>query len=97
MFVIGNFLQGIAQVLDIILTIYMWVIVISALLSWVNPDPNNPIVRILRTLSEPVLRPIRRYVGFGLGMDVSPIVAILVIMFLRYFVVQSLLELSAKL
>jgi YggT family protein len=98
MFVIGNFLMAFAQVLDIILNIYMWVIIIAALISWVNPDPYNPIVRFLYRATEPVLRPIRRTIGTALGgIDVSPIIAILGIMFLRYFIVRSLIDIAARL
>ena len=98
MFVIGNFLMALAQVLDIILNIYMWVIIIAALISWVTPDPYNPIVRFLYRATEPVLRPIRRTIGTALGgIDVSPIIAILGIMFLRYFIVRSLIDIAARL
>ena len=99
MFVAGNFLNALAQVLDVVLTLYMWVIIISALISWVNPDPNNPIVRFLHIATEPVLRPIRRNLTFRLrmGIDFSPIIAILCIMFLKYFLVQSLLDIAGKL
>jgi YggT family protein len=96
MFVVGNFLSAIAQVVDILLNLYMWVIIISALISWVNPDPNNPIVRFLRAATEPVLRPIRRLITFHMGIDISPIIAILGIMFLRLFLVQSLMDLSRR-
>lgn len=98
MFVIGNFLMALAQVLDIILNIYMWVIIIAALISWVTPDPYNPIVRFLYRATEPVLRPIRRTIGTALGgLDVSPIIAILGIMFLRHFIVSSLVDIAARL
>ncbi len=98
MFVIGNFLMAFAQVLDIILNIYMWVIIIAALISWVTPDPYNPIVRFLYRATEPVLRPIRRTIGTALGgIDVSPVIAILGIMFLRYFIVRSLVDIAARL
>jgi YggT family protein len=99
MFVAGNFLNALAQVLDVVLTLYMWVIIISALISWVNPDPHNPIVRFLHTATEPVLRPIRRNLTFrlGMGIDISPIIAILCIMFLKYFLVQSMLDIARRL
>jgi YggT family protein len=96
MFVIGNFLGALAQVVDVILNIYMWIIIINALISWVNPDPYNPIVKFLRSVTEPVLRPIRRLVSFRMGIDVSPIIAILGIMFLRMFLVQSLMDMSRR-
>lgn len=97
MFVFGNLLLAIAKVLDIVLSVYMWVVVIRALISWVNPDPYNPIVRFLYAVTEPVLRPIRRAVGFGVGIDISPMVVILGILFLRYFLIASLEEFAIRL
>lgn len=96
MFIAGNFLGAIAMVLNAILEIYKWVIIISALISWVNPDPYNPIVRFLHSVTEPVLRPIRRRIGFGMGIDFSPIIVILAIMFLQYFVVASLHDMAMR-
>lgn len=91
MFVVGNFLSAIATVLNTVLSIYMWVIIGSAILSWVNPDPYNPIVRFIRNITEPVLNEIRKRlpVSYG-GIDFSPIVVLLVIMFLQQFLVNSL-------
>ncbi|MFY4729205.1 YggT family protein, partial [Nitrospira sp. BLG_2] len=76
MFVVGNTLLGIATVLDYALTIYTWVIIARALISWVNPDPWNPIVQFLTRATEPVLAPIRRRLGWGIGVDLSPLVVI---------------------
>jgi YggT family protein len=78
------------------LTIYMWVIIIRALISWVNPDPYNPIVRFLYSVTEPLLGPIRRKVGAGMGIDISPLIVILGIMFIKYFLIASLRELAIK-
>ncbi|MBI5664198.1 MAG: YggT family protein, partial [Nitrospirae bacterium] len=64
MFIFGNFFHAVAYILDTLLSIYMWIIIISALISWVNPDPYNPIVRFLHSVTDPVLRPIRRKLGF---------------------------------
>lgn len=91
MFVLSNFFSAVAFLLDQILNIYMWIVVISALLSWVNPDPYNPIVRFLRKATEPVFYQIRKRlpVNFG-GLDISPVVVILAILFLRQFVVATL-------
>jgi YggT family protein len=97
MFVLGNFLMAAARVLDIALGIYMWIIVASALISWVNPDPYNPIVRFLYRATEPVLRPIRRVVSFRIGVDFSPMIAILVIIFLRHFLIASLEDMALRL
>lgn len=97
MFILGNLILAVAEVLDIILTIYMWVIIIAALISWVNPDPYNPIVRTLYSLTEPVLRPIRRLIGFRLGpLDISPMIVILLIYFIKKFLIVSIIELGYK-
>ncbi|RME65858.1 MAG: YggT family protein [Nitrospirae bacterium] len=96
MFVVGNLFIAVGKVMDILLSLYMWVIIISALISWVNPDPYNPIVRFLYGVTEPVLRPIRRRLGIFGGIDFSPVVAILVIIFLKYFLVSTLIELGYK-
>ena len=91
-----NFVVGVAKVLDATLTIYFWVVIISALLSWVNPDPYNPIVRTLRTLTEPVFYRIRKWLPFTYfnGLDLSPVVLLLAIEFVRNFVVRSLYQLA---
>ncbi len=95
MFVIGNFIEAIARIIDIGLSIYMWLIIIRALLSWVNPDPYNPIVILLYRTTEPVLYYIRRWIPLrGLGIDISTIVAILIIVFLQSFLVRSMLQIA---
>jgi YggT family protein len=90
MFVMSNVLQGLATVLDTALWLYMWVIIARALISWVNPDPWNPIVQFLERVTEPVLAPIRRWIGWRMGIDLSPIIAILIISFLQIAVVKTL-------
>jgi YggT family protein len=90
MFVMSNVLQGLATVLDTVLWLYMWVIIARALISWVNPDPWNPIVQFLERVTEPVLAPIRRWIGSRMGIDLSPIIAILIISFLQIAVVKTL-------
>jgi YggT family protein len=98
MFVIGNFLAAVAKVIDIGLSLYMWIIIARAVISWVNPDPYNPIVRFLNAVTEPVLYPIRRRLPISLGgMDFSPIVVILAIIFVQTFLVQSLIQIAARL
>jgi len=96
MFVAGNALSGIATILDYALWLYMWVIIARALISWVNPDPWNRIVQFLDRATEPVLGPIGRLIGLRIGMDLSPIIAILIITFLQIAVVQSLKELAMR-
>lgn len=97
MFVFGNVLQGVAHVIDWALSLYMWVVIARALISWVNPDPWNPIVQFLDRATEPVLAPIRRKVGFGMGLDLSPIIVIMIILFLQYALVQTLFQMAAQL
>ena len=95
MFIIGNFIKAVAIILHYILTFYMWIVIARAILSWVNPDPYNPIVRFIHNVTEPVLYRIRAKipVSFG-GIDFSPIIVILGVIFLQNFVDNSLLRLS---
>ena len=98
MFIAGNLLSALATVLDIALTAYMWIIIIRSIVSWVNPDPWNPIVQFLYRATDPVLRPIQRMLPTrGLGIDFSPLVAILAIIFIQKFLVASLSELAWRL
>jgi YggT family protein len=95
MFVLSNFIVALAKVIDIVLTIYMWVIIFRAVISWVNPDPYNQIVIILYRLTEPVLGHIRRRLPFrNVGVDFSPVIVILIIVFLKYFLVETLIQLT---
>lgn len=98
MFFIGNFLAAVASVLNMLLSAYMWIIIIRALVSWVNPDPYNPIVQFLRSATDPLLYRVRRWIplNFG-GIDFYPLIVIAGIVFLQSFVVQSLLDLSRTL
>jgi YggT family protein len=76
----------------------MWIIIIRALLTWVNPDPHNPIVQFLYSITEPVLLRVRQLIPMsGIGIDFSPIIVLLVIVFLQSFVVQSLGTLALRL
>ena len=98
MFVVANLLEAVASVLSMVLTVYMWIIIARALVSWVNPDPYNPIVRFLYSATEPVLYRLRRafplYAG---GIDFSPIIVFVAIYFLELFVVRSLHDLARSL
>jgi YggT family protein len=96
MFIFGNLIHAIAYILDTVLTLYMWIIIVSALLSWVNPDPYNPIVRFLYSVTDPVLRPIRRRFGFAMGIDISPMIVILIIIFVKHFFIASLFGVAAR-
>jgi len=98
MFVMGNFLSAVAWLLDYILLLYMFVIIARAVISWVSPDPYNPIVQFLYRATEPVLEPIRRKLPSGaMGLDFSPIIVILAIIFLRMFLVETLQGIAFRL
>jgi YggT family protein len=96
MFVLANFFFAVAGVLNLVLTMYLWIIIIRALLTWVNPDPRNPIVRFLHNATEPVLYPVRRALPFMGGIDLSPLVVIVAIYFLQIFLVSSLRDLAVR-
>ncbi len=97
MFAVSNLISAVAMVISWILTLYMWVLIARSILSWVNPDPSNPIVRFLYSVTEPVLYPIRKRVPYLGGLDLSPLLLILAILFLQYFVVQTLQDLAFSL
>ena len=98
MFVLANLVSAMAAVLGFILECYMWIIIIRALISWVNPDPYNLIVQFLYKVTEPVLYPIRRWMGtYNHGIDLSPMIVILLIIFLKKFLIESLYDLAVKL
>ena len=97
MFAVRHLLEAVVEILNLGLTIYMWLIVARAILSWVSPDPYNPIVRFLYSATEPVLSWVRRRVPivFG-GLDLSPILVLLAIVFLQKFLVASLLDVAYR-
>ncbi|RPH84253.1 MAG: YggT family protein [Candidatus Rokuibacteriota bacterium] len=98
MFVFSNLLLAVARLLELVLWAYFWIIIARAVLSWVNPDPFNPVVRFLYRVTEPVLRPIRRRMPMmGMGLDLSPMLVILAIYFLQAFLVESLRDLALSL
>jgi len=91
MFVVNNFVMAIAGIIDFLLTVYMWVIIGRAVVSWVNADPYNPIARFLFEVTEPLLGRIRRMLPVNMGgLDFSPVILILIIMFLQSFLVPTL-------
>src|SRR5476651_422415 len=96
MFVLGNFVDALASIVSILLTIMYWLILIRALISWVNPDPFNPLVQFLMRTTEPVLEPVRRLLP-PLPIDVSPIIVFFIIVFLQKFLVSSLYDLALRL
>ena len=97
MFAVGHLIEALASILDVALTVYMWVIIARALLSWVNPDPFNPLVRFLYNVTEPVLSWVRARVPvvFG-GLDLSPLLVLLGIVFLQRFLVSTLWDLARR-
>lgn len=98
MFVFGNLLSSAAVILDYLLTVLNWLIIIRALLSWVNPDPSNPIVRILYTITEPILSPFRKIIpAYSIGIDLSPVLALLFIWFLKLFLVRTMIGIAMRL
>jgi YggT family protein len=93
MVVFSRILTALAFILDQALQLYMWVIVISALITWVQPNPYNPVVIFLERITEPVLRPIRRILP-PMGLDISPVIAIFAIMFVRMVIPPTLRDMA---
>ena len=87
---------AVAQIVNMGLSIYFYIIIARAIISWVNPDPYNPIVRFLYQATEPVLYRIRKWIPYLGGIDLSPIIAMLVIKFLQFFVVETLIDLAVR-
>lgn len=98
MFVLGNFCQALAVVLGYLIEIFWWLVIIRALLSWVNPDPYNPIVQFIERTTEPILAPFRQLIPtYKIGLDLSPLFALLFLYFLKIFIVQTLLGIAVRL
>ncbi|OGX05942.1 MAG: hypothetical protein A2Z88_02590 [Omnitrophica WOR_2 bacterium GWA2_47_8] len=91
MFVMGNFIIAVAKVIGLLLNLAWWLILARALISWVSPDPFNPIVQFLHRVTEPMLEPIRRFLPHSV-VDISPIIAWLIISFLQWFLVPTLIQ-----
>ncbi|HXG17401.1 MAG TPA: YggT family protein [Calidithermus sp.] len=97
MFVGAYFVTALANLLNLVIVVYIWLIIARAVLSWVSPDPFNPIVRFLYRVTEPVLRPVRdRLPALAVGLDLSPMVVILVLYFLKEFLVPVLHRLAME-
>ncbi|MCK4739012.1 MAG: YggT family protein [Deltaproteobacteria bacterium] len=94
MFILANFIDALAVVTSWALTLYMYVIVIRALISWVNPDPYNPVVQFLYRATEPALKFVRKKLPNMGGVDIAPLVVILIIIFLQAFLVNTLHQLA---
>jgi YggT family protein len=98
MFILGNLFIALARVLDIIIPFVYWLIIIRTVLSWFSPDPYNFLVQLLYKTTEPILAPFRRIMPvYNIGLDLSPIFAILALVFLRYFLVTTLYQLGQNL
>lgn len=100
MFVFGNLLQAVASILGSLLSVYFWVLLIRVVLSWVNADPYNPIVRFLSSVTDPVFYYLRRILPFPTtigSLDLTPLLLMLFVQFLQIFLVQSLFDLSLAL
>jgi len=95
MFVVNNFMMALAQLLDFLLSAYLWIVIGRAVISWVNADPSNPVVRFLYEITEPLLSRIRRLIPVSMGgIDFSPMILILAIMFLQSFLVATLKQMA---
>lgn len=94
MFVMNNIVEALAQVLGTVSKIYFWIVIVSVLLSWVRPDPYNPVVRALYALTEPVFYRIRKLLPFTYtaGIDFSPLVVIILLQVFDTVVVRSLFQ-----
>lgn len=97
MFVFANLLLGLAKVIDMLLWFYMWILIARVVISWVNADPYNPIVRAIVSATEPLLYRIRRALPiFAGGIDFSPLIVFATIYFLQIFLVQSMVDLAVR-
>lgn len=95
MFILANFIIATAQVFDFLLWAYQWILIARVVISWIDADPYNPIVRFIYNLTEPVLERVReRLPLIAAGFDLSPLVVWLAIWFIRRFLVQSLYDLA---
>ncbi len=98
MFMLGNFLMALAKLINFVLSAYVWIIIGRAVISWVNADPYNPIVRFLVQATEPLLSRIRRMLPLSMGgIDLSPMLLILVVVFLQSFLVPTLQQIAMTL
>lgn len=94
MFIIQNFFSAVASVLHLFLTLYMYIVIARAVMSWFNPDPYNQIVRFIYRITDPVLDWVRRYIPIISGLDLSPVVVIFAILFIDRFLVSILRHLA---
>lgn len=94
----GALIEAIATVIYYILTVYLYIVIARAIISWVSPNPYNPIVNFLNMATEPVLRYTRRIIPpIGGTLDLSPILVLVVLVFLRKFLVDTLMQFAQQL
>lgn len=96
MFILGNFLYSVAHLVEALLTILYWLVIVRALISWVDPDPFNPIVQFLYRTTDPILAPIKKFLPTLGPIDLSPIIAFFVLYFLKLFLVSGLVGLATR-
>jgi len=97
MFILGNFLYSVAHLVEALLTIMYWLVIVRALISWVDPDPFNPIVQFLYRTTDPILAPIKKFLPTLGPVDLSPIIAFFILYFLKLFLVSGLVGLATRL
>ncbi len=99
MFALKNLLIAVASILNWVITVYIWIVIIRALISWVQPNPYNPIVQFLHAVTEPLLAPIRYYLlrSMPVGIDLSPLILILLLYLVQRFSIPTLYELAMRL
>jgi len=97
MFLLSNFLLAVAKLLNFVLGAYIWVVIARAVISWVNADPYNPIVRFLVQVTDPLLSRIRRFLPPMGGIDLSPMLLILAVIFLQSFLIPTLQQIALSL
>lgn len=95
----GNLLFALAKLVDFLFSAYVWIIIGSAIVSWVNADPWNPIVKFLRSATEPVYRVLRRRMPFlaAGGVDFTPMLVLAALYFLQIFIVATLMDYAVRL
>ena len=98
MFILSNFISSIARLLQIVFPVFYLLIFVRCILSWVNPDPSNPFVQFVHKTTEPLLAPIRRLfpIAWGIGIDLSPLLAFLILKFLEFFLIRTLFDLATR-
>lgn len=97
---LANFIIAIAKVISLILTTYTFIILGAVIISWVRPDPYNPIVRFLYMATEPIFKRIRRLLPkalFRTGIDPTPMIVLVILVFLQTLIVGTLSDYGAEL